>query len=780
MAQETFGFGVNEITAKGAGKTYEVLAANAAASAQGARADTNQAMNEYRRSISSFNSHFARSQSTTQAARATENQAVAAMNRGRASAHKAGMAARRTEEAASQSIIIGVNALLRTGKNLQAATEKAKLQEGQIAGMQMAGEIMSIQDPHEKQLRIESVIGDLQENPTDAYLQGVSRSVFPLYSGAVQEVDTRRRASHMNSIVSMADDSIFLSGDDYKIDMDEIVKYTKLNNLNMGEVRDTLYSTLSDGASMNIQAAGNTGNMTELIEAEAEWTQVQEANFNNPEFLQTRNAKTALMLSQSNGRMTQSRALAKKQITQGAKKNYEKHLKNTLFYSQGDVERNIANSTTDPATQREKLSKWQNKLTKDIQTATFLNNNPDMREETVMGVGEVMHKELKTAVQKQVTQEMKFYIDKHDISSVQQLMINKPDFVKPAMEYQYDRFMNTGDSDEQKAIAQNFLIFSSSPAGQTALTQSLGADKVGKVMAAGILAETLYDGDIKSARETIWKTDTNPYDTKLDRTYNDNYQQHVLALGADHAVYTTVMNNLKKANPNIAASKQVEIYKNIKESQKQVGGSVWGFEGKYNMRVYTTMAPDMIEAKSDSPEYAYKYMSDMYTTKMGGKAANFRTLPDGRIRMTDDLDSRPFYMNTATAIAKSNLHYENTKEYITNYEKYAGSSTFKLFNRHAGTSGNVITQGDKVANGALYMEKNPSDQYLQQAAWYAEKQDLNKDEYNAMVKMYKKGDVLGQYKDAKEAAKPKNKLQKKVSDLDKEEDDFLNSLIGGN
>jgi len=315
MVQETFGAGINKVSLEGAGKLYEVLAKNASQKAAKAGSDTNRAMNEYTRSIGQFNRYFQESQNTSAAAAQTESRANEAENKGRAGLHRSGMAKLSLNLQRKQDVVGAVNTLFRAGNTFASTLQQAKLQEGVIEGMKTAGEINNIADPGQKLTAVENFMKAYQEDPKDAKMQGMSRSIFPIYAGAVEDNDRKRRETVLRSALMLADNSLKMSGEKLTINMPEMQKYAKDNNVPMGEMRDSIYSMVGKHAEADIKMANSP---QELNEAMTEWATVKENNFNNEFFIKSKNNKTRHLVTTTDKAIKDGIKFVQKKIkTQG-------------------------------------------------------------------------------------------------------------------------------------------------------------------------------------------------------------------------------------------------------------------------------------------------------------------------------------------------------------------------------------------------------------------------------------------------------------------------------
>lgn len=553
MIKEQFGFGVNEVSLKGAGKLYEVLAQNSAGQASTARQNAGTAFQQYSQGMADFNNYFRASQNTQQAANQTMSQANQAMNVGMGAMNNAGKRALAYNVGQAQDTVTAVNSMLQSGNAFAATLTRSQLQEGMVEGMKQAGEISLIQDPDAKKGAIESFLTEYQKAPDNAYNQGMSRSIFPLYAGAVEAADVKRREIGIRSMLAMADNSYVNSGDKLEFNLTELHKFAKANNLSMGEFRDALYSTVGGTVAQGIAA---TTDMNGLNKALEKWNSIKEINFNNDQFIKTKNLGTAELIGKTDRNINLALAQAQSKIKTQAQTDWVTIGHNPKSASSKDLEYVLANMDVAPIEREKKIKTFQKQYADqavDEQFRTeFSTTLPSPYWEDIPATTK------KAAEERIGSDGAEAFLFKQP-DRMQSILQAHPGHTK-AIGTTISKIFDNGTGQEKGVIYDSIMVARETTTSSQMLSQVMEDGKLGDILTIGSLAKSMggsteqqiNDNWDKATQMLANATGTVGMKIQTNKDLYSNVVEAGMKMGENSGRFYDTMNKLYIKNPEVA------------------------------------------------------------------------------------------------------------------------------------------------------------------------------------------------------------------------------------
>lgn len=564
MAQEQFGFGVTEVSLKGAGKLYEVLARNEGQKAAVAGADASTAFGQYAKGMQDFNRYFAASQNTTQAAAQTESRANEALNAGRASLTRIGQRTLQENIRKANDVVTNVNTLFKAGQSFVSTLQRSQLQEGMVDGMRKAGEIATIQDPDEKKGAIEEFLTEYQKNPDNAYNQGMSRSIFPLYAGAVQEADVKRRETGIRSMLNMADNSYIQSGDKLQFNMPELQKFAKNNNLSMGEFRDALYSTVGGTVAKAISSSTDFNMLNELTE---KWGKIKSINFDNEFVLKSKNLKTQELIGKTDRTINLAVTQAKSKIKAQAQTDWTKIMDNPKVATADQVEYTLQNMQMNPLEKDSKSKAFSEKYAEQAIDEEF---RTTFTTTDASPYWDHLPANTKKAAEYKIGQDGAQAFLFRQPERLKEILQANPGHVKE-IGTEIGKIFRNGTGQERDAIYKSLLLVRESSDASQALSQTMDDGLLAEMLTVGALAksmggstqEQVNDNWDKASQMVANKTGSVPYklSPNTDRDLLDNLNKDSMKMGENAGRFVQTIQTLFSKNPDVAN----ERYDDLKE-----------------------------------------------------------------------------------------------------------------------------------------------------------------------------------------------------------------------
>jgi len=756
--QERFGYNVNDLSYRGAGSTYEVLASNAAGQGKAAAQRRDTALSEYSKSMSQFNRYFAASQSTAQAsqamlrqARATENKGVETLNKA-VQIENAGRAALQSSaqnlnkvmalhgindakfQAAYQKLSLdnitkGVNGLFTAGKTMASFVEQAALKEGQLDGMKIAGELSRIQDPSDRLEAIEKYVAKAQKDPS-VYNRAIIGKISPLYLPTVQEAEIQRQQTLISSAVSLAEQALTESGAKYEIGMEELQKYYKNNNVNVGAANIAIYSSTANKIATEIIEAKDEQQLDAILN---KWETIKKNNFNNNYFIKSKTP--SMVTTQKNADATINKAITakKKEIVLQNKQTFVSILQNPLQHTPDEAATVIQNISQDPIKRKSLAEQYNTAVTKEFELAEINALNPDVGDNRRGKPVSQWNTETKKVFGQRVTTEVITAITTGNLKRVQEIVTNQPEFIKDAGENIYRTMVSaTTDNSTQNALIQQTLSMSTSTDGMQSLQYLLGPTKTAEILILGNLTKFATGGDIDEARKLMFTAKNSG--VPQDVTYKQDIRKKAMALGIDGAMFTKMVNVMYANAPQSTADEAAErLYESIKDTQKQITIKPTLFHmGGTDVKVSTSKAPNPFTNDKEA-QAASEAMLVLYQTQFGEDSVptHIEFLPGGRARVRNVITNETIEVNTQQLKTKVYDKVNKDASYESLYEKFR-TKYDKLANL-VGWNNNSVSEAVEFTSWASEQKKlNP----IEAINWYGKNHNLSAEEFDVAVQSY--------------------------------------------
>lgn len=555
MIQEQFKFGVNEVSFRGAGKLYEVLAKNEGQKAAVAGADASTAFGQYARGMQDFNRYFSASQNSTQAANQTESRANEALNAGRASLSRIGQRTLNENIRKANDVVTNVNTLFKAGQTFVSTLQRSQLQEGMVDGLRKAGEIALIQDPDEKKAAIEEFLTIYQKNPDNSYNQGMSRSIFPLYAGAVQEADVKRRETGIRSMLNMADNSYVQSGDKLQFNMPELQKFAKTHNLSMGEFRDALYSTVGGTVAQGIAASTDFNMLNSALE---KWQKIKDTNFDNEFVLKSKNLKTQELVGKTNRTIDLAVTQAKSKIKAQAQTDWTKIMDNPKIATADQVEYTLQNMQLNPLEKDSKSKAFSEKYAAQAIDEEF---RTTFTTTDASPYWEHIPEETKKVAEYKIGQDGAQAFLFRQPERLKEILQANPGHVKE-IGTEIGKIFRNGTGQEKEAIYKSLILVRESSDASQALSQTMEDGLLAEMLTVGALAKSMGGSTVEQVN-TNWdkasqmmanKTGSVPYKLtpNTNRDLYDDMNKDSMKMGENAGRFVQTVQTLFSKNPDVA------------------------------------------------------------------------------------------------------------------------------------------------------------------------------------------------------------------------------------
>ena len=327
MVEQQINFNLNELSAKGAGKMYEVLADNAGKSADEKAMSSQMNLNESNKSMAMFQRYFDASQNTMAKSVAVGNQAVAALNRGNEYLNEAG---RRTHaynqqmgNLMTQSLMSISNSAAKVGEHITAAQITADTTQGGIAGIRDKPDAAARvdTDPQSVVDEVEAMLVKLEADPKDAYLKGYIKSYVPLYNQAIENVEVNRRNTVLTGYMAYMHENGNTTTDKERKD------YAAVNNVELGWLRDMEYTVVSGQYDKKMQEATTSAELQQIAVEKAE---VMKERYDNVHLLRSTSDQTKHVVTEAESKTAEVVKTALKRFKDQGYSIYQHMIDNPL------------------------------------------------------------------------------------------------------------------------------------------------------------------------------------------------------------------------------------------------------------------------------------------------------------------------------------------------------------------------------------------------------------------------------------------------------------------
>ena len=296
MAQQELQFNLNQVSAEGAGKMYEVLASNAGKNAEEAAMSKQLNLNESTTSLNLFQRYHDASQNTMARSVNTGNQAVAALNKGNEylnqSAQRTMAYNNQMSNLMQKSMLQISNAASKMGNYIKAAEIDADNTEGAIAGLRdyKHTEAKLDTDPNAVVDEVEAMLTSLEADPKNAYLQAYIKPFLSIYGKAVEGAETDRRNTVLMKYMG------YMQTMDNNVPDKDRATFAKVNNVHQGWLRDMEYTIVSKKFDKRRAEATTSA---ELAKINSEWLDISKERYDNVHLLKSSADQTQKVVAEA-------------------------------------------------------------------------------------------------------------------------------------------------------------------------------------------------------------------------------------------------------------------------------------------------------------------------------------------------------------------------------------------------------------------------------------------------------------------------------------------------